>query len=221
MRDKDIILYMDNHLIVAHKAAGRLSQGDRTRDVSLLDLLKNKVADKFAKKGNIFVGLVHRLDRPVSGLMVFARTSKAAARISKQIREHQFKKSYMALVEGKTPACATWSDFLQRNGKKSQITIKNGKLATLSFKRIGYTAGISLVEIQLDTGRHHQIRAQFAAKKYPIVGDTLYDATQQWRRGEISLHSYRIVLQHPISSEHLEFYSQIPSEWKRYLTEND
>ncbi len=216
---KNSIIYLDNHLIVVEKAAGLLVQGDKSRDESLLDEMKYFLAHKFEKPGDVFVGLVHRLDRPVSGLVVLARNSKSAARLSQQIREKQMRKKYVALVEGTLANSETWTDQLQRFEKVSRVSKTNGKTAKLTFKRIAQSAGTSLVEIDLITGRHHQIRAQFSSRNHPIVGDALYGARTNYRSGQIALHSFYIGIKHPISREALAFYSQLPN-WSSYLNRN-
>jgi RluA family pseudouridine synthase len=208
------VLYIDNHLLAVCKPAGMLTQGDRTGDISLLELCRTYVKQQFNKPGNVFLGLVHRLDRPVSGVVVLARTSKAAARLSAQFRARQVEKTYWALVEGKTPAEGSLVDRIGRRGATSHIAQETpGVLAELHFTRLGYRQGISWVEINLGTGRHHQIRVQFAHYGYPIVGDLRYGATQPFTRHALALHARALSLRHPTRSQVLTFIAEPESHW--------
>jgi 23S rRNA-/tRNA-specific pseudouridylate synthase len=195
-----------------------LTQGDRTGDISLLELCRTYVKQQFNKPGNVFLGLVHRLDRPVSGVVVLARTSKAAARLAAQFRTRQVQKTYWALVEGKTPAEGTLVDRLARRGVRSHVAKETpGVLAELQFTRLGYRQGISWVEINLGTGRHHQIRVQFAHYGYPLVGDLRYGATQPFTRHALALHARTVSLRHPTRPQALTFIAEPESHLPQHF----
>ena len=172
------ILYEDNHLLVVEKPINIPVCEDETKDMDLLTMLKLYIKDKYHKPGNVYLGLVHRLDRPVGGIMVFAKTSKAASRLSKQVQEHLFQKTYIAVVEGNVPNSGEWCDYLIKDSKKnlSYVTDKeHGKIAILRFKKLAYQNNKSLVEIDLQTGRSHQIRVQFSSRGFPLIGDAKYN----------------------------------------------
>ena len=212
------VLYVDNHLLAVCKPAGMLTQGDRTGDTSLLELCRTYVKQQFNKPGNVFLGLVHRLDRPVSGVVVLARTSKAAARLSAQFRARQVQKTYWALVEGKIPAEGSLVDRLGRRGTRSHVAKETpGVLAELQFTRLGYRQGISWVEITLGTGRHHQIRVQFAHYGYPLVGDLRYGAAQPFTRHALALHARTVSLRHPTRSQALTFIAEPERHWPQHF----
>ncbi len=199
------ILYEDQHIIVVVKPSGVLSQEDSTKDLDMLTLIKEYIKIKENKPGNVFLGLVHRLDRMTSGVMVFAKRSKAAAKLQKQIEEKKFKKSYIALLEGKIQNNGHLENYLVKNEKevKSYVTNKsNGKLAILDYKLIRYENNTSLVEIDLHTGRHHQIRVQMANINHPLVGDTLYGSKI---KTNLKLHAYKLEFLHPMTNEILCF----------------
>ncbi|MCX6781738.1 MAG: RluA family pseudouridine synthase [Candidatus Magasanikbacteria bacterium] len=176
------VLYEDNHLIAVFKPAGVLVQGDKTGDLCLMDEVKKYLKEKYAKTGNVFLGLIHRLDRPVSGIVLFAKTSKGASRLSEQIRNHDFKKEYQALVEGVPKNKKdTQINYLLHDEKTNKAKIYDAKqegaqLAELSYEVIENRGKNSLLKIDLKTGRHHQIRAQLAHIGHPIVGDIKYGA---------------------------------------------
>lgn len=199
------VLYEDNHIIVAEKPVNVLSQGDNTGDISLLDMVKEYVKVKYNKPGNVFIGLIHRLDRPVGGIMVFARTSKAASRLSKQLNEHNFAKKYYAIVSGKMEKDSdVFIDNLKKMENGNTIVAVDGKKSILSYKVIEYSKkdDASLVDISLETGRHHQIRVQFASRGHALLGDQRYgksDFTQ------IALFSYSLEFVHPVTKEKLNF----------------
>lgn len=199
------VIYEDNHLIVVEKPAGILSQADNTNDIDMLTLIKNYLKIKYQKPGNVFVGLVHRLDRMTSGVMVFAKTSKAASRLSEQIRNRKLTKKYYAIIKGIVPISGEFKDYLfkDENIKKSIISDEeNGKFAHLKFDRIAINNNCSLVDVELLTGRYHQIRAQFGYRKFPLIGDCLYGYEGIH---PLMLHSYYISFYHPISKEFVEF----------------
>ena len=170
------VLYEDNHIIVVEKPINVLSQGDATGDKDLLTMVKEFVKVKYNKPGNVYIGLVHRLDRPVGGVMVFARSSKAAARLNKEIQEHKMKKKYMAVVHGNIMDKGTFKDKLEKLENGNTVLSWDGKDAELSFEKLAYDekSNTSLVSIDLKTGRHHQIRVQFAARGYSLCGDQRY-----------------------------------------------
>ncbi len=199
------VLYEDNHIIVVEKPVNVLSQGDSTLDLSLLDMIKEYVKVKYNKPGNVYIGLVHRLDRPVGGIMVFARTSKAAARLSKQISECSFSKKYYAVVRGKMEnETGTLVDYLKRLDNGNTVVSKEGKKAVLSYKVIEYNKDIdaSLVDISLETGRHHQIRVQFASRNHVLLGDQRYGKQD---KTQIALFAYELEFIHPVSKEKMVF----------------
>ncbi len=199
------VLYEDNHIIVVEKPANVLSQGDETKDISLLDMVREYIKEKYNKPGNVYIGLVHRLDRPVGGLMVFARTSKAASRLSKQVSERSFSKKYLACVKGKMEKESdTFIDYLLRLKNGNTIVSKEGKKAVLSYKVLEYNKKIdaSMVEVSLETGRHHQIRVQFASRGHYLLGDQRYGCQD---RTPIALYAYCLEFVHPVSRERMIF----------------
>lgn len=203
------IIFLDNHLLVVYKPAGMLVQKDRTGDPSLLDLAKAYVKGHFSKPGNVYLGLVHRLDRPVSGVIVFARTSKAAARLSEQFREGRVEKIYQAVVEGEIAESGELEDRIIRSGSSSYVGKGGeGKLAHLSFQRLKSSKGRSLLEITLGTGRHHQIRVQLSNLGYPIVGDFRYGSKAKYKEGAIALHARSLSITHPTRKERMTFTAE-------------
>ncbi len=195
-------IYVDNHLLVVDKPAGALSQGDSSGAVSLLDAAKAWLKTEFDKPGNVYLGLVHRLDRPVCGVMVFARTSKAAARLSDQLRRRQFGKVYEAVVHGDPPASATLEDEL--DGRECRLDL-------VCLERRG---ALARLEIRPATGRKHQIRRQLAAAGYPIVGDVRYGGPRRPLPDRaIALRSRALTLEHPTRKEALTFEADAPGWW--------
>ena len=207
------VLYEDNHIIVVLKPANVLSQEDSTKDLNMLNMVKAYIKEKYSKPGNVYVGLVHRLDRMTSGVMVFAKTSKGASRLNEQIRNNQMEKKYLALVEVITPENGTFINYLYKNEElvKSFVTEdKNrGKYSELRFETQKQGKNQSLVDIRLITGRHHQIRVQFANIGHPLVGDSLYGSKI---RTNFYLHAYYLSFYHPVSKEKLEFVEY--PKWK-------
>lgn len=197
------ILYEDNHVIVVYKPVNILSQSDITGDPDMLTMVKSYIKEKYNKPGNVYVGLVHRLDRVTSGLMVFAKTSKAASRLSKDIKENNFNKNYLAIVHGKVND-DTYQDYILKKDDFSSKIDKNGKLAILSFKLLEYNEDrdISLVDIKLETGRHHQIRVQFSSRGHALVGDKRYGNDNYKTLG---LCAYHIEFMHPVKKEIMAF----------------
>ncbi len=210
------VLYVDNHLLVVNKPPGLLSQGDRTGDPSVQSLGKEYVGQAFDKPGNVYLALPHRLDRPASGVMVLARTTKAMRRFSKQFRERRVAKQYVALVEGCLVGNGQWDDYLVREGRRMSVVERetSGAVgATLTFKVQGHAGDNTVVEICLVTGRRHQIRCQFAHRGFPLVGDFLYGARCPFDDCNLALHAYRLGLTHPTSGEWLVFEAPFPAVW--------
>ena len=197
------VLYEDNHLLVVEKPVNILSQGDNTNDKDMVNLLKAYLKEKYNKPGNVYLGLVHRLDRPVGGAMVFAKTSKAASRLSEQVRNKTFKKTYRAVINGKMRKQSdTLKDYLY----------KDSKYAELSYETLAFKDKMSLVQIDLKTGRPHQIRVQFASRNNPLVGDQRYGKNSKVGQ-QIALWSYKIEIVHPVTKEKMEFVCEPPKEY--------
>ena len=205
------VIYEDNHIIVVEKPVNIPSQGDKTGDVDMLTLVKQYIKEKYNKPGEVYLGLVHRLDRPVGGVMVFARTSKAAARLSEQVREKQFKKKYLVIADGKfEEQKGTLQDYLLKNERLNTSKVvpegtKNSKLAILDYEVLAYNEEIdlSLVKINLHTGRHHQIRVQLSNAGHSICGDQKYGT--RGRGKQICLWAYELTIFHPITKEEMVF----------------
>ena len=211
------IIYEDNHILVVEKPANIPVCEDNSHDLDLLTMLKRYIKDKYNKPGNVYLGLVHRLDRPVGGIMVFAKTSKASSRLAKQIQGHEMDKIYYAVINGKIDNEGEMVDYLYKDkmNNMSYVTDKNkGKKAKLKYKRIGYNKDndYSLVEVFLYTGRSHQIRVQFASRGYSLVGDQKYGEIRD-NKTNIALYSHKLVFNHPTTKERVEFNLDIP---KRY-----
>lgn len=199
------VLYEDNHLIVVYKPANILSQGDITGDKDMLTLIKEYLKEKYNKPGNVYLGLVHRLDRPVEGVMVFAKTSKAASRLSKQIQNHEFHKQYLAIINGiLEEKNGEFRDYLEKleNGNTIVTDSNHGKESILKYNVLKEKNNLSLVNIELITGRHHQIRVQFASRNHALVGDQRYGKQDN---KQICLCSYKLSFLHPITKERLTF----------------
>lgn len=201
------VIYEDNHIIVVRKEPNILSQSDITQDMDMVTLIKKYLKEKYHKPGNVYLGLVHRLDRPVGGVMVFAKTSKAAARLSKDIKNHLFQKRYLAIVHGiLEQESDTLIDYLKkdRDGNTKVTTKEDGKYAELSYKVLDKNKkqNKTLVEVQIKTGRHHQIRVQFSSRGYPICGDQRYGKQD---RTQIALFAYLLEFNHPITKKKMCF----------------
>ena len=213
------IIFEDNHLLVVEKPVNILSQGDDTNDKDMVNLLKQYVKEKYNKPGNVYIGLVHRLDRPVGGIMVFAKTSKAASRLSDQVRTKTFKKTYRAVIHGDMNKKEdTLKDYLYKNKKTNMVSVvnkdhKEAKNAELSYKTLDRKDGFSLVEIDLKTGRPHQIRVQFASRKHPLFGDQRYGQNVNKVGQQIALWSYELEIIHPTTKEKMEFTCEPPKEY--------
>lgn len=207
------IIYEDNHLLVVEKPINIPTQEDNTKDKDLLTILKEYIKEKYNKPGNVYLGLVHRLDRPVGGIMVFARTSKAAARLSEQVRNKTFKKTYNAVVIGNINKEGKLKDYLLKDEKKNIVKVdKNGKEAILNFKKLDFKNNMSLVEINLETGRSHQIRVQMSHYGYPIFGDQKYNKTSKVGE-QIALFAKKIEFIHPTTNELLTFELDLPNRY--------
>lgn len=216
--NESMILYEDNHLLVVNKPAGMLAQGDKSGDINILDMGKKYIKDKYKKPGNVFLGLVHRLDRPTSGVMVFARTSKAASRLSRYFRKHRIDKIYLALTEGIPPEEGMYSDYIRRHEIAGYVSDNpEDKKAELEFKRLKTSGNMSLMEIRLLTGRHHQIRIQFSHRGFPVVGDRRYGSFKAWQKGEIALHARDLTFLHPVSRERMTFTAPPPENWEPFI----
>lgn len=200
------VLYEDNHLIVVVKPVNILSQKDSTNDNDMLSIIKDYLKEKYHKPGNVYLGLVHRLDRVVGGVMVFAKTSKAASRLSACIQNHTFHKGYLAIVHGKVKDEDTLIDYMKKKDDFSTIITnkENGQYAELSYNLLDYNKerDLSLVKISLKTGRHHQIRVQFSSRKYPLIGDNRYGIDNEKR---IGLFAYQLSFIHPVKKEAMHF----------------
>ena len=212
------ILYEDNHLLVVFKPAGLLIQGDKSGRPTLLEIARKYLKDKYKKPGQVYLGLVHRLDRAVAGVVIFARTSKAAGRLSREFRERRVKKIYRAVVEGLPPPAATLKNILLRDRKKGRSRIfkemvPGGQQVELSYHLIKKTKNRALLEIIPETGRHHQIRAQLGALGYPIVGDISYGAKTKLPDGNISLFCRQISFLHPVTKKELTIQAPLPTDF--------
>lgn len=212
------VLYEDNHVLVVEKPMNMLSQGDSTKDEDLLTLVKEYIKEKYHKPGNVYAGLVHRLDRPVGGIMVFAKTSKAASRLSQEIVDHKIKKYYLAIVNGIIKEKrGTYHDKIKRLSNGNSVVSKDGKEAVLDYEVLekNKEQNKTLVRISLKTGRHHQIRVQFSHLKHPLVGDVLYGGSHY---SQLMLYAYEISFKHPITNDRLTF-SKIPTSrlWDQFL----
>lgn len=215
------VIYEDNHIIVVEKPANIPSQGDKTGDLDMLTIIKAYLKEKYNKPGNVYLGLVHRLDRPVGGVMVFAKTSKAAARLSEQVREKVFKKKYLVIVNGKfEEKKGTLKDYLLKNERlnKSRVVeegTKNSKYAELDYEVLKYDKeqNLSLLKINLHTGRHHQIRVQLSSRDHSIYGDAKYNGRGSAR--QLYLWAYELTIQNVVSKEEMTFTS-IPEKEKAW-----
>lgn len=212
------VVYEDNHIIVVDKASGEIVQGDKTGDKPLADIVKEYIKEKYAKPGNVFLGVAHRLDRPVAGLVVFARTSKALARLNDMFRDGRVHKTYWALTAGMPPQPqGTLTDWLVRNEKQNKSyaydhQVEGAKKAVLDYRVIGSTQRYNLLEVNLKTGRHHQIRCQLANMGCPIKGDLKYGAKRSNPDGSISLNAHTIDFVHPVSQKHIVLQSTLPDD---------
>ena len=205
------VIYEDNHIIVVEKTPNIPSQADKTGDVDMLSIVKQYIKEKYNKPGNVYLGLVHRLDRPVGGVMVFAKTSKAAGRLSEQVRDKVFKKKYLTAVDGKIEnKVGTLEDYLYKDERNNISRVvnkdkKNAKFAKLDYEVLAYNVvkDLTLLKINLHTGRHHQIRVQLANFGHSIFGDQKYGTRGKGK--QIALWAYELTIKHPISKEEMTF----------------
>ncbi len=221
------VVYEDNHIIIVNKKPGEIVQGDKTGDVPLVETLKNWIKKKYAKPGNVFCGVVHRLDRPVGGLVIFAKTSKALSRMNEMFRNGEVKKTYWAITRNRPPKTEdTLTHFItttERNNKSyASLTEKRGsQKAVLKYRHIASTDRYHLVEVNLLTGRKHQIRVQLAAIGCPIKGDLKYGDKRSNPDGGISLISHRIEFIHPVSGKQIDIVAPVPDDnlWRALATD--
>lgn len=229
MLTENQILFEDNHIIIINKKAGQLVQGDKTGDISLLDEAKSYIKIKYSKPGNVFAGLVHRIDRPTSGIVIFAKTSKALTRLTEMIKKREIKKTYWAVVKkNEIPETQRLVHYLKKNEKNNKAIIFNtssaqsgSKEAILTYKIIKKSDHYLLLEIDLETGRHHQIRAQLSAIKCPIKGDLKYGADRSNSDGSIHLLARKIEFIHPIKKEKIVLEAPVPENdnlWKSFVS---
>lgn len=218
------VVYEDNHIIIVNKSCSEIVQGDKTGDKPLSEKVKEYLKDKYAKPGNVFCGVVHRLDRPVSGLVVFAKTSKALARLNNMFKDKEVKKTYWAIVADKPRNDeAVLEDYLVKNERQNKSyahpnPVQGSKKAILDYRVIGKSDRYYLLEVHLHTGRHHQIRCQLANIGCPIRGDLKYGARRSNPDGGISLHARHIEFVHPVSHITVSVTAPIPDEgvWKAF-----
>lgn len=216
------ILHEDNHIIIVNKRAGDISQGDKTGDTPLSDVVKQYIKEKYNKPNNVYLGVVHRLDRPTSGVIIFAKTSKALERLNKMMREKTINKTYWAIVKNKPQKVQdTLVHYLKKNSKNNKSTAfktetEGSKKAILHYKLIKELDSYYLLEIDLETGRHHQIRCQLASIGSYIKGDLKYGAKRSNKDGSIHLHARRIEFTHPVSKEKISVAAPTPDDviWK-------
>jgi len=215
-----VILHEDNHLLAVAKPANLLVQGDRTGDATLLDAVRAYLKVKYAKPGNVYLGLVHRLDRPVTGVLLLARTSKAASRLSQQFRDGSVRKSYLAVTEAvPDPAQAELAHHLAAQGDDRGVThaaaapFPGSKPARLRYHVTGQAPDRALVAVQLITGRRHQIRAQLALAGWPVWGDVKYGARRRTRPAGIALHALRLEVAHPVGGAPVVLEAPPPADW--------
>ena len=213
-----IVVYEDNHIIIVSKSSGEIVQGDKTGDKPLSDTVKEYIKEAYAKPGNVFLGVVHRLDRPVSGLVVFARTSKALSRLNDMFRTGDVHKTYWAIVKRRDIATeGTLTDWLTRNERQNKSyahgrEVPGAKKAVLKYKVRAVADNYMLIEVTLLTGRHHQIRCQLSHMGCPIKGDLKYGAPRSNPDGSISLLSRRVEFVHPVSKENIVAYADVPDD---------
>lgn len=210
------IVYEDNHLLVVNKKVGQLVQGDKTGDDSLLELIKDFIKKRDAKPGNVFLGLVHRIDRPTSGLVIYAKTSKALSRLTQMVKNREVKKTYWAVVaKDMIPKTQRLVHYLKKNEKNNKAIVfpkvtDGAKEAILTYNIIKTLDNYLLLEIDLETGRHHQIRAQLSKTGVPIKGDLKYGSPRSNPDGGINLHARKLEFIHPVTKENIEIIAHVP-----------
>lgn len=214
------VLFEDNHLLIINKKVGQLVQGDKTGDESLLDSIKKWIKEKDQKPGNVFLGLVHRIDRPTSGLVIYAKTSKALSRLTQMVKNREIRKTYWAVVAKEMlPASQRLVHFLKKNEKNNKAIVfpkatEGAKEAILSYQTVKTLDRYLLLEVDLETGRHHQIRAQLSKIGIPIKGDLKYGAPRSNPDGGISLHARKLEFVHPVTKETIEITAPVPKNDK-------
>ncbi len=207
------IIYEDNHLLVVEKPINIPVQEDDSGDLDFLTMLKEFIKKRDNKPGNVYLGLIHRLDRPVGGIMVFAKTSKCASRLSEEVRNRTFKKTYYAIVEGKLEKKGTFKDYLLKDTKTNIVKVdKKGKEAILNYELVDYEDNLSLVRINLQTGRSHQIRVQFSSRNHALFGDNKYNKNAKVGQ-QIALFAYEIEFNHPITKERIKFKLDLKNKY--------
>lgn len=211
------VLFEDNHLIAINKKAGDIIQGDKTGDTPLSEIVKEYLKVKYNKPGNVFVGVTHRIDRPTTGVILFAKTSKALERMNRMFKDKEIRKYYWALVEGNTPKSQNLVHYLKKNGKtnKSQAytkEVKDSKKAILSFQKLFSLDKYSLLQVDLETGRHHQIRCQLSTIGHCIKGDVKYEAKRANPDLSIHLHARHIKFVHPVKKDEISILAPLPDE---------
>lgn len=218
------IIFEDNHLIAINKPSGMLSQGDQTGDDSAIDYVKDYIKVRYKKPGDVYLGSIHRLDRPTSGAIIFARTSKALTRMNELIRQRKIDKKYLCITDSRPPQPeGELVHFLRKNNNANYVTVypkevEYSKKAKLHYRMIAHLDGRSLVEVTLETGRPHQIRAQLSHIGCPLVGDTKYGGMETNYKGEICLHSFQLKFIHPVRKEPVVIRADVPAthEWKKF-----
>ncbi|ERI88738.1 pseudouridine synthase, RluA family [Bacteroides pyogenes F0041] len=218
------VIYEDNHIIIVNKTASEIVQGDKTGDTPLSETVKQYLKEKYQKPGNVFLGVTHRLDRPVSGLVVFAKTGKALTRLNEMFRTGEVKKTYWAIVKNVPNELeGELAHFLVRNEKQNKSyaydkEVPDGKKAVLCYRLIGRSKNYNLLEVDLKTGRHHQIRCQLSKIGCPIKGDLKYGAQRSNPDGSICLHARKILFVHPVSKKLIEVEAPLPDSvlWKEF-----
>jgi 23S rRNA pseudouridine1911/1915/1917 synthase len=217
------VLFEDNHCLAVVKRAGQLIAKDATGDMTLSDMAKSYLAEKYNKPGNVYLGLVHRLDRPVSGIVLFARTSKAAARLAKQFREKTVRKTYLAWVQGcPERESELLEDWLLRSGSRnvtqvSREGVDGARLARLTYSVRQRAGNRSLLEIELQTGRHHQIRVQLSSRGWPLLGDVKYGGPQCGNPKALALHAVSLAFEHPTTKESIDLAASVPADWSEWF----
>tara|TARA_R110001592_G_scaffold66909_4_gene205421 strand:+ start:1244 stop:1927 length:684 start_codon:yes stop_codon:yes gene_type:complete len=217
-KDNLHVLFEDNHIIIVNKRSGDITQGDKTGDKPLSDVVKEYIKEKYNKAGNVFLGVVHRLDRPTSGVIIFARTSKSLERLNKMLRDKNISKTYWAIVKDHPKKEKdTLINYLKKNPKNNKSSvypkeITASKKAILHYQLIKKLDNYSLLEIDLETGRHHQIRAQLASIGFPIKGDLKYGFNRSNKDGSIHLHARKIVFIHPVTKDEVSVIAPTPDE---------
>ena len=217
-KDNLQVLFEDNHLIIVNKKVGDIVQGDKTGDKPLSEVVKEYIGDKYGKPGKVFLGVVHRLDRPTTGIVIFAKTSKALERMNKMLREKNIQKTYWALVEGcPDPSKSTLEHYLRKNPKNNKSTAfskesKDSKKAILHYESLIKLDNYTLLEINLETGRHHQIRCQLSVNGNPIKGDLKYGSKRSNPDGGIHLHAVKIEFDHPVKKEPILVKAPLPKD---------